>query len=199
MRCLIVHAHPLEKSLTRHFLETAEATLVAAGHEVELLDLYQIGYDPRLTPQERAGHYAPVHDRSSIEREAAQLEHAEMLVLVFPTWWFSLPAILKGWIDRTFAPGVAFNHRVNSGPITGRLKTLREVVAITTLGSPWWVDRFVMRRPVRRMLKSAVFGTCAPSARFHYLPFASAEQVDAQRVRQFDSRIATLLGKLLTR
>ncbi|MIL09760.1 flavodoxin family protein, partial [Salmonella enterica subsp. enterica] len=99
MRCLLVHAHPLDKSLTRHFLDVAASTLEAAGHDVDSLDLYQAGFNPRLTAAERVTHYALPFDRSALTREIAQLEAAELLVLVFPTWWFGPPAILKGWID----------------------------------------------------------------------------------------------------
>src|SRR5690606_24132960 len=116
------------------------------------------GFDPRLTAAERAAYYAAPHHHSGIEAHAEALRTAEMLVLAFPTWWFGPPAMLKGWIDRVFAPGVAFDHGQGFGPIVPRLETLRRAVAITTLGSPWWVDRFVMRRPVRRMLKTAVIG-----------------------------------------
>lgn len=193
MRCLLVHAHPLEQSLTRHFLETARASLVSNGHEVEILDLYPAGFDPRLTAQERAAHYAIIHDHSQVRSEAAQLEAAQILILVFPTWWFGLPAIMKGWIDRVFAPGVAFDQGENFGPIKPRLTQLKHAVAITTLGSPWWVDWIVMHRPLRRVLKTAVIGGCAPNARFKYLPFYAAEKPEAARVARFEKTLQSAL------
>lgn len=194
MRCLLVHAHPLDKSLTRHFLDLARTQLVAAGHTVELLDLYPAGFDPRLTASERASHYGPNFDHSGIEREAAQLTNAEVLVVVFPTWWFGLPAILKGWVDRVFAPGIAFDHGPDFGPIQPRLLNLRHVIAITTLGTPWWVDWLVMRRPVRRILKTAIIGACAPNARFSYLPFYASERPTSDRVARFSKRLARSLA-----
>lgn len=196
MRCLVIHAHPLDKSLTRHFLDVANATLAGAGHSVELLDLYPSDFDPRLTVHERASYYTQAYDRTGIEAEAKQLERAETLVLIFPTWWFGLPAILKGWFDRVFAPGIAFDHSANFGPIKPRLGNLRQVVVITTLGSPWWVDWFVMRRPVRRILKTAIIGSCAPSARFHYLPFYAAESPDGHRLARFSQRIARTFARI---
>lgn len=194
MRCLIVVAHPLETGLSHRFAALARETLRAAGHEVSLADLYAENFDPRLTAAERAAYYAPPHDHSGIEDHAAALREAEMLVLAFPTWWFGPPAMLKGWIDRVFAPGIAFDHGKGFGPIVPRLTGLRRVVAITTLGSPWWVDRFVMRRPVRRMLKSAVIGGCAPQARLTYLPFYAAENPEPARVARFEERIRTTLS-----
>ncbi len=190
MNCLIVRAHPLEENLTRRFSDFASSRLKAAGHEVSLVDLYAENFDPRLTAAERASYYADRYDRSGMERHIAALGAAEMLVLAFPTWWFGPPAIMKGWLDRVMAPGVAFDHGRNFGPIVPKLRGLKHVVTITTLGSAWWVDRFVLQRPVRRVLKTAVFGSCAPNARFTYLPFYQAETATADRIARFETRIA---------
>jgi NAD(P)H dehydrogenase (quinone) len=62
-------------------------------------------------------------------------------------------------------------------------------VAITTLGSPWWVDRLVMGRPVPRVLRRAVIGACAPQARVDFLSLYSAEKPSAERLRRFEDRI----------
>lgn len=196
MRCLIVHAHPLPASLTRHFFDTATNALTAQGHAVETLDLYPAGFDPRLQPEERASHYTGAFDTSRITAEVNQLTQAEILVLVFPTWWFGLPAMLKGWVDRIFAPGVAFAHTPDFGPIKPLLTGLKHVVVVTTLGSPWWVDRLVMRRPVRHALKSALFRACAPQARFHMHSFYSAEAPKAERVERMVRAIGETLGGL---
>ena len=78
--------------------------------------------------------------------------------------------------------------------IVPKLPGLKQVIAITTLGSPWWVDRLVLRRPVRRVLKTAVFGGCAPNARFTYLPFYQAETATDDRIARFEKRIARAIG-----
>lgn len=160
-----------------------------------MLDLYAEGFDPRLKTSERQNYYA---DSGSPEADIAphieKLRHAQRLMLVFPTWWFGPPAILKGWIDRVFAPGVAFAHSQNFGPIKPRLTQLERVVVVTTLGSPWWVDWLVMRRPVRRVLKTGVVGACAPQARFTYLALYSAERTNEQRIAAFERRIAAALA-----
>lgn len=194
MRCLIVLAHPLELSLSHRFAACAVETLRAGGHDVTLTDLYAEGFDPRLASAERASYYAPSYDASAVADHAAALRETEVLVLVFPTWWFGPPAILKGWIDRVFAPGIAFDHGKDFGPIVPRLTDLRHAIAITTLGSPWWVDRFVMRRPVRRLLKTALIGGCAPGATFTYLPLHSAERPSAERIDGFERRIRAKLS-----
>lgn len=196
MNCLVVLSHPLPESLNRHFADIAMRELAAAGHKVTLLDLYQSEFDPRLTPAERGSYYAEHFDAAALGRHAAALHEAEVLVLVFPTWWFGLPAMLKGWVDRVFAPGIAFDHGSDFGPIKPLLYKLRHVVAITTLGSPWWVDRLVMRRPVRRILKWGLFKACAPKASFAMLPFYAAEKPQPARVTRFADAIRRQLRKI---
>jgi NAD(P)H dehydrogenase (quinone) len=195
MAALVVFAHPLRGSLCGRLADVAAEGLAAAGHEVELLDLYDRNFDPRLTPAERTAYYADRPEASEVPGHADALTRAKAIVFVFPTWWFGPPAMLKGWIDRVFAPGVAFAHAEDFGPIVPKLGNLRHAAVVTTLGSPWWVDRFVLRRPVRRIFKTAVIGGCAPKARFSYLPFYSAERPEPRRVAAFEERVRTALSR----
>lgn len=196
MNCLVVLSHPLPESLNRHFADIAIKELTSAGHKVELLDLYRTEFDPRLTPTERGSYYRERFDTTALTSHAATLRDAEVLVLVFPTWWFGLPAMLKGWVDRVFSPGIAFDHGSDFGPIKPLLGKLRHVVAVTTLGSPWWVDRLIMRRPVRRILKWGVFKACAPKARFAMLSFYAAEKPQPERVMRFADEIRRRLREI---
>src|SRR5690349_17044906 len=156
MKCLVVIAHPDADSLCHSLAQSAIDALVAAGHEVEVEDLYRNGFSPPITLAERRSYYGSPFDTSLLEDRVERLLSADALVLVFPTWWFGFPAILKGWFDRVWAPGVAYDHGLDMGPIRPRLGRLRRALAVTSLGSPWWVDRLVLRQPVRRVLKTAL-------------------------------------------
>lgn len=190
---LVVLAHPGETSLSRLFAEDVVKSAQSSGRSVKLLDLYDEAFNTALTRIERAGHYTEKPVLDAISGETAELVAAKTLILVFPTWWFGMPAILKGWIDRVFAPSVAFDHATDFGPIKPRLTNLENVLVITTLGSPWWVDWLIMRRPVRRILKTAVFGLCAPQAKFKILSFYAAEKPGIQRIEKFRTRLRKLL------
>ncbi|WP_026784348.1 NAD(P)H-dependent oxidoreductase [Pleomorphomonas koreensis] len=194
MKCLVVVAHPLPDSLCRSLARLAADRLEAAGHEVTIEDLYGSGFAPALTEAERRSYYAAAFDASAVAGEAARLADAEALVLVFPTWWYGFPAVLKGWFDRVWAPGIAFDHAADFGPIKPRLK-LRHALAVTTLGSPWWIDTLVLWQPVRRILRLAIFGACARGARFTMLSLHSAENPPRQRVERFERRIAAVLDR----
>lgn len=195
VKCLVVIAHPLADSLCHRLAQTAIAALAEQGHEVMIEDLYAESFAPALTISERQSYYGPAFDAGAVRDQTDRLLAAEMLVLVFPTWWFSFPAMLKGWFDRVWAPGIAYDHATDLGPIKPRLDKLKYALAITSLGSPWWVDRLVLWQPVKRVLKMALLGTCAPQCRFSMLSLYKAESLAPARVDAFRARIARALGK----
>lgn len=195
MKSLVVIAHPSKESLCRTAAARAIETLQAAGHEVIVEDLYGNGFAPALTEEERASYYRQKkYEGASVTAEIERLQTAEGLVLCFPTWWFGFPAILKGWFDRVWAPGAAFDHADDLGPIKPRLKNLRKVLAVTSLGAPWWVDRIVIRQPVKRVLKRAILGACAPAAELKVLSLYRAERLEPEEVRRFEKKIERALA-----
>lgn len=194
MKCLVVVAHPLQDSLCRALAAKAAETLTAAGHQVTTEDLYASGFAPALTAAERTSYYAGPYEGNAVEGEIDRLLAAEGLVLCFPTWWFGFPAILKGWFDRVWAPGVAYDHAADLGAIKPRLLGLRRVLAVTSLGAPWWVDRLVMGRPVHRTLKTALLATCAPNCRFGMLSLYKAERLTEEQVHRFANKLERTLA-----
>lgn len=195
MKVLLVLAHPVPGSLNHALTDRAGTALSARGHSVDRLDLYAGGFDPVLTPAERAGYYARDGHNSALADHAARLQAAEGLVLVFPTWWYAMPAMLKGWFDRVWSPGVTFDHAPDGGAIRARLTGLRQVAAITTGGGPWWADRIVMRQPVKKALRYGTLLPCAPQARFRMLSFYGCERVDPARLAGFQRRIDGLFAR----
>ena len=120
MRVFIVHAHPEPKSFNGAMTATAKEALEAAGHEVVLSDLYAMGFnpvsdrrnfttvaDPIYYRQQAEEAHAAGHEgfAPDLQAEMDKLFWCDALILQFPLWWFGLPAILKGWIDRVFASG----------------------------------------------------------------------------------------------
>jgi NAD(P)H dehydrogenase (quinone) len=193
MKCLLVTAHPLRESLCSALSGRVAEALREMGHEVIREDLYQIDFRAELTAEERRTYYGSPYDFSEVKDHVARLLEAEGIVLVFPTWWFGFPAILKGWFDRVWGPGIAYDHADDFGPIKPRLDKLRYLAAVTTLGSPWWVDRLVLRQPVKRVVKSALLGACAPACRFKILSLYKSEQLSEVVVDRFSAQVIRML------
>ena len=194
MKCLVVVAHPLSHSACRALTQAAVRLLQAQGHEVLVEDLYSSDFAPALTAVERTSYYAASFNAEAVQPQAQRLIEAQALVLVFPTWWFGFPAILKGWFDRVWAPGIAYDHAKDLGAIQPRLLNLRNALVITTLGSPWWVDRLVMRQPVKRVLKTALLGTCAPACTLTMLSLYKAERLTKNQLDVFARRIEKVIA-----
>jgi len=97
--------------------------------------------------------------------------------------------MLKGWFDRIWAPGVDFDHTEIFGPIRPRLVNVSNVMVVTTLGASWWIDRVILRQPLKRIIKYALLGACAPAARLSYLSLYNAEKVDDARIAKFLRRV----------
>lgn len=195
--CLVVSCHPVTDSLCRHLTDRVVERLERSNCTVVRLDLYQAGFAPGLTQEERENYYTEGYGWPALERETAALASAEILVLVFPTWWFGYPAVLKGWFDRVWAPGVAFDHDPDRKAIKPRLTGLKRCLVVTTLGSPKWVDRLVMRQPIRRHMKRAMLGICAPKAKLDMLSLYSAEIVDGAKLQRFKVKIDSALDRII--
>ncbi len=145
MKVLIVFAHPEPQSFGAALLARSIETLQEQGHEVVVSDLYAMRFEPVASgadfKQRRFGHRLQ-YDReqkhaaaqgafsADIQAEIDKLMACDLLILQFPLWWFSVPAILKGWIDRVFVNGLVYGNgrRLDSGGLKGK----RAMLAITT-------------------------------------------------------------------
>ncbi len=108
MRVLVVYCHPKPDSFAAAMRDAVVDGLNQAGHEPQIVDLYAEDFDPRFGAHEHAAYENPNENGQGLERYTDQLRWADGLVFVFPTWWYDMPAMLKGWLDRVWLPGVAF-------------------------------------------------------------------------------------------
>jgi putative NADPH-quinone reductase len=150
MRILLLFCHPAPVSFQRSIAEALAARLAADGHSVRMIDLYAEGFDPVLDGGGWRAHRSnQAHPAADLVPHIAALRDAEGLALVYPTWWYGLPAMLKGWFDRVWQPGVAF--AIENGVFrTGYLQLLTRFAVITTYGSPRLFIERVVGDPARR-------------------------------------------------
>jgi putative NADPH-quinone reductase len=193
MRILVLYAHPDPDSFVAALHRAAVAALAAAGHEVDDCDLYAEGFDPVLSREERL-HYLDVPDnRRTVESYVQRLERAEGLVLVHPVWNFGYPAILKGFLDRVFLPGVSF--RLVDGLATPNLTNLKVLASVATYGSPRW-RAFLMGDPPRKLANRVLRVLVAPDAKRRYLALHDMNRQTPERRRAFLARVEQELGRL---
>lgn len=107
MRALVVYCHPREGSFTSAVRDLVLEKLAARGSEVRVTDLYAGSFDPILSVKELEGYETCPDNCASVEADVADLRWCDTLIFIYPTWWYGLPAILKGWLDRVFLPDVA--------------------------------------------------------------------------------------------
>jgi putative NADPH-quinone reductase len=154
MRVLVLFSHPLPESFNAATHAAVIRGLRGAGHEVDDCDLYAEGFDPVLSAEERRNYHDPALNRAHVAGHVERLQRAEALVLVYPTWCFSLPAMLKGWMDRVLLPGVSFE--LVDGVARPALTHLRRIAGVVTYGRPRWTAWMVgdpPRKAVTRYLR----------------------------------------------
>jgi NAD(P)H dehydrogenase (quinone) len=151
MRVLYVYCHPLPESFHAAIRADALAGLRAAGHDVDLLDLYAEKFDPVLSEEARRHYHDTSRNQSGLESYIARLRSADALVVQFPVWCFGMPAMLKGFLDRMIMPGVAFDI---SDPtrVKPMLGNIRRVAGIVTYGRPRWTA-IAMGDPPRKVVR----------------------------------------------
>lgn len=144
MNILVVTAHPSQKSFLWALRDAALEQMKANGHDVRVHDLWQENFDPVFTLFERKNHVSDPEVKlkqfPELRQHVVDLQWCEALVLVYPTWWSSQPAILKGWIDRVFMSGVAWRLDAGKALLSPNLKNVRKIVVITTHGSRKWMN-----------------------------------------------------------
>ncbi|WP_083268591.1 NAD(P)H-dependent oxidoreductase [Lentzea guizhouensis] len=155
MNVLWIQAHPETRSLNGFLAEAGQRALRDEGHEVEVSDLYAMGWNPVVD----AAAYA--HDparrfqvadaakqahaegtvSADIQAEQEKIDRADTIVVQFPLWWFGMPAILKGWFDRVWHQGYAYGHRGPNGEWIGYgdgFLAGKRALAVVTTGGPAW-------------------------------------------------------------
>ena len=189
MRVHLVHAHPSPASFSAALRDRIVRTLTARGWEVDVLDLYEEGFDPVLSQGEWDAYFGPAGDIGRVSVAVERLQRAEALVLVYPTWWYGLPAILKGWFDRVWAPGVAFHLPAGGGPIRPGLGNIRHFAVVTTHGAPRWFIAFGLGNPGRSVLMRGLARLIAPGASRRFLALYDMDRVTPAQRERFLARV----------
>jgi putative NADPH-quinone reductase len=196
MRLLVIHAHPVPESFNGALCKVAVDSARAQGHEVRLIDLYAEGFNPVMSAEERRAYQDDGPPPPDVAPHIAALQWAEGLIFVYPTWWYAQPAMLKGWIDRVWRPGVTFTVPSPGVPMRPALTNIRLIGVITTFGAPWWLWTFVMGAPGRRMILRGLRLCTAKRTKTFWLGLHEMDTCDAQYRNAFMARVAARISRI---
>jgi NAD(P)H dehydrogenase (quinone) len=187
VRVLVLFAHPVETSFNAALHAKLVATLRSRGHEVDDCDLNAEGFDPVLSRQDRIDYHTVRVNRARVAPYVDRLLAAEALALSYPVWNMGFPAILKGFIDRVFLPGVSFDL-TDDGAFTPRLHNIKRLGAVCTYGGTRLLSISVgdpPRRVVKRVLRSLI----APGSTCDYLAHYDMNHTKPERRAAFLDKV----------
>jgi len=193
MRILVVFAHPVETSFSAALNAKVVATLRARGHEVDDCDLNVEGFNPVMSRQDRIEYHDTKVNRTRVAPYVDRVLAAEGLVLVFPVWNMGFPAILKGFIDKVFLPGVSFNLG-DDGSYAPALHNIKRLAAVCTYGGARWTT-FVMGDPPRRVVKRMLRSVVASGSGCEYLALYDMNHPKSERRAKFLTKVEANFAK----
>lgn len=192
MRVLVLYCHPNPESYGAALHRTVVENLAAAGHEVDDCDLYAEGFAPVLTRAERAGYHDLATNTRPVQDHVERLRAAQSLVLVFPVWNFGFPALLKGYLDRVFLPGVSFG--LVEGRTQGLLTHITRVGVVTSYGATW-LKATLMGNPPRKFCTRTLRAVTGFSASVSYLAHYDMNRSTPATREAFLGRVAATYAR----
>ncbi|MSX93932.1 MAG: flavodoxin family protein [Actinobacteria bacterium] len=195
VKVLVVYSHPVEGSFTSALRDRVLAGLNAGGHETRLDDLYADDFRPELSAWERTNHLLPPEHKPEIAAYAANLRWCDALVLVYPTWWSGQPAMLKGWMDRVWVAGVAYDLPEGGNHIRPRLHNIRRIVTVTSHGSSKSINA-IQGESGKRVVNRSLRVLCNRYARTRWLALYRIDRCSAQTREAFLAKTERSMQRL---
>lgn len=189
MNALIVCAHPNPMSFNAALAKVAREELENKGAQVKFKDLYGMNWNPVLSAADFQGYHTG-RIPEDIQREQQDVSWADLVVLVGPVWWYSVPAILKGYIDRVFSIGFAYQY-TPAGP-QGLLSGKKGLVVTTSGADRQAAEAGGMLEVIRKSLVEGVFGFSG-FAKYEYRNFFSVPTVADQDRKQMLTEMRNLI------
>ena len=185
MRALVLFSHPCPESFSAALHHQVVQSLDGAGWQVDDCNLYSEGFSPVLTEEERRGYHEEPANIAPVKGYVDRLRAADALVMVFPVWNFGYPAMLKGFLDRVFLPGVSF--KLEDGKVKPNLRNIRKLAAVTTYGGNR-LRALLVGDPPRKCVKRAVWHVCRPE-KMRYLALYDMNRASEDKRGQFLTRV----------
>lgn len=186
MRVLLLHSHPVEESYGAALHRQTIESLKTAGHEVDDCNLYAEDFDPILSRHERMIYHDYPENTEAVKSHVERLRRAEALVIVTPVWNFGFPAILKGYFDRVWLPGVSFE--LVDGKVRSKLQHIRKLGAVLTYGADPF-RAFIAGNPPKRIVKRVLRAQIKPFAPVAFLAHYDMNRSTDETRKRFLERV----------
>ncbi len=188
MRVLVIYCHPNETSFANTLHQTVLLSLRGRGHHVTDLDLYGEDFRPVMSRKERRKYEDPDRYHGTVQKFASQMAETEAIVA-------GLPAMLKGYFDRVWAPGVAFDIGADGVFKTDRLAHIRKLGVVTTYGSPWWLIRLYMGDPERKLWGRAIRKLCGKGCTLEWLVQYNMDSTSPAQLERFRKKTENVFNR----
>jgi NAD(P)H dehydrogenase (quinone) len=184
MKHLIIYAHPDAKSHARTTLEKVKEELDRKKEHYEILDLYHMKFDPVLS-------YGELYEKK-VPLEILDLQHKikeyNHIIFIYPIWWNSMPAILKGFFDRTFSAGFAFKYE-NKRP-KGLLNGKKATLFVST-GSPKIITGLFLGNRFKKVAVNDTLGFCGIKTKLYHVD--SATELNDKQIKKIETNVVDAL------
>ncbi len=197
MRALVVYCHPRSGSFTEAVRDVVLEKLQSAGAETRVADLYARGFDPVLSAEEHKGYELCPDNCAPVQADVEDIRWCDTLIFVYPTWWYGLPAILKGWLDRVLLPDVAFLMPNEENPtIRPGLQHITRLGVFTTCGASRWLT-FLVGAPGKKTLLRGVGFLCKKPLKTVFAAHYLMDTSIAESRRAHLDRVGRKMDRLL--
>lgn len=190
MNTLIVYAHPGHTGHHGYLLDQLKTVLDNKNIVYEVLDLYALGFDPILKAEELRlrNDYKVSND---VEKYQEKIKKADKLIFIYPTWWQSLPAILKGFFDRVFSAGFAFEYK-NGLPVA--LLKGKTAAVFSATGGPKIINKFIVGDRGMKIIVKNILGFCGIKAKGFSI--GSARALTDNHKKQIITMVSSMVSYL---
>ena len=194
MKTLVIYCHPSPDSFAATLRDAAMLGLLNGRHDVRLTDLYADEFDPVLSQDEFAHHLDDPSTKPGIASYVADLAWCESLILVYPTWWAGQPAMLKGWIDRVWVNGVAWQLPPGASTLRPLLRNVRRITVVTTHGSSKLINALEGEGGKRMALRSIRL-MCSRRCRTRWIALYNIDRATPNARERFIARVSARLER----
>jgi NAD(P)H dehydrogenase (quinone) len=184
-RVHVLYAHPCDDSYAAALRDVVTGTLAGRGWDVDLCDLYAEDFDPVMRAAERRGYHDTATNILPVQPYVDRLRAAQALIFVNPVWNFGFPAILKGYTDRVFLPGITFS--LQNGKVKPAMTHIRRLAAVTTYGASR-LRATLAGDPPRRVMGRAFWHACQPD-KYSYMALYDMNRATPARRADYLARV----------